>query len=89
MEEKIKRIIALALQLNPSRTQQEVTGSKPTVFVDFYGHVGQVEVRVYKNGWKPYADWDFCVSFDAEEDRTISHKKADRCIEYLLSLIHI
>jgi hypothetical protein len=41
----------LALLLNPADTQRNVTGHKPTVFVEFSGHVSLIKVRVYETGW--------------------------------------
>lgn len=85
MEDKLKRILDLALKLNPSETRREVTGSKPTIFVEFSGHVGTVCVRVYRNGWKPYADTDCSWEFSVDATETISIK-IDQCIGYLESL---
>lgn len=85
MGDKLKRILDLALKLNPSETKREVTGSKPTIFVEFSGHVGTVYVRVYRNGWKPYADPDCSWEFSVDATKTI-FRKIDQCIGYLESL---
>ena len=49
--EIVKQIFNLALALNPNDTIQEKTGGKPTVFVNFSGHVTGIDVRIYRNGW--------------------------------------
>ena len=49
--EIVKQIFNLALAVNPNDTIQDKTGGKPTVFVNFRGHVAGVDVRIYRNGW--------------------------------------
>ena len=49
--EIVKQIFNLALAVNPNDTIQDKTGGKPTVFVNFSGHVAGVDVRIYRNGW--------------------------------------
>ena len=49
--EIVKRIFNLALAINANKTKQSTTGNKPTVFVDFSGHVAVVDVSIYRNGW--------------------------------------
>ena len=51
--EIVKQIFNLALAINPNDTTQDKTGGKPTVFVNFSGHVAGVDVRIYRNGWAP------------------------------------
>lgn len=43
--------------------KQKITGNLPTAFFNFSGHVGWVEVLVYKNGWSSSANVDvMCIS---------------------------
>ena len=56
--EIVKQIFNLALAINPNDTTQDRTGEKPTVFVNFSGHVAGVDVRIYPNGWSPSNDVD-------------------------------
>lgn len=49
--EIVKQIFALALAINPNDTKQDTTGNKPTVFVNFGGHIAGVEVEIYHDGW--------------------------------------
>ena len=54
--EIVKQIFNLALAVNPNDTTQDKTGEKPTVFVNFSGHVAGIAVRIYRNGWSPSRD---------------------------------
>lgn len=56
--EIVKQIFALALAINPNDTIQDKTGGKPTVFVNFSGHVTGIDVRIYRNGWSSSRDVD-------------------------------
>ena len=49
--EIVKQIFSLALAINANKTKQSITGNKPTVFVNFSGHVAGVDVSIYRNGW--------------------------------------
>ena len=61
--EIVKQIFNLALAINPNDTIQDKTGGKPTVFVNFSGHVAGVDVRIYLNGWS--------LSPDVESEKII------------------
>ena len=56
--EIVKQIFNLALAVNPNDTIQDKTGGKPTVFVNFSGHVAGIDVRIYRNGWSSSRDAD-------------------------------
>ena len=57
--EQIHRLLDLALDINGLEPRkQTITGNLPTVFFEFYGHVGWVEIRVYSAGWAPGKDTD-------------------------------
>ena len=45
MEELLQKIILKAYEVNKN--------TKHTIFVCFYGHVNQIEIYIYLNGWKP------------------------------------
>lgn len=49
--QKVSEIMELAVNFNSSETRQEITGGKPTFFVEFYGHICSLEVRVYVDGY--------------------------------------
>lgn len=51
IKKKVLEIMALALEFNCKPTKQEFTGNKPTIFVEFAGHVCELDVRICEDGW--------------------------------------
>lgn len=49
--QKISRIFDLALKLNETPTEQEITGEKPTIFVRFSGHIAACNLYIHSNGY--------------------------------------
>ena len=58
INEKVLEIMAVALEFNGKPTKQELTGNKPTIFVDFAGHVCELDVGIYMDGWSSSANKD-------------------------------
>lgn len=57
--EQIHKLLDLALDINGLEArEQKITGNLPTVFFDFYGHVGRVNVRICSAGWVSGEDPD-------------------------------
>lgn len=56
---QLQKILGLCLEINPTATQKEKTGDKPTVFFHFSGHVGYVEINIYPTGWFSTQDNDY------------------------------
>lgn len=52
IKELVSGIMELAYELNYSKTRQEKTENKPTVFVKFYGHICELEINIHHKGWK-------------------------------------
>lgn len=52
VREKCLEIMDIALSINVELRSQERTGDKPTIFVEFYGHTAQLNVRFFRNGYK-------------------------------------
>lgn len=49
---KIHEALEMVLEINTTQVRsQELTGRKPTAFFSFSGHVADVDVIVYQNGW--------------------------------------
>jgi len=48
---KVLDIMQLAMLINDSPTEQELTGNKPTVFVEFSGHLTLLDVHIAPMGW--------------------------------------
>ena len=62
--EIVKQIFSLALAINANKTKQSITGNKPTVFVNFSGHVAGVDVSIYQNGWGTLDDESNITRYD-------------------------
>lgn len=63
----LHRLLDVALDVNGvDARQQKTTGYLPTVFFEYYGHIGKTCIRVHENGWYPnsHADYDEFVGFD-------------------------
>lgn len=49
---KIHEALEIVLEINTTqKREQDITGCKPTAFFSFSGHVADVDVSVYQNGW--------------------------------------
>ena len=48
--DEVLRITEKAMMYNNTPTKQEYTGDKPTFFVEFNGHCGDIDVHCYPNG---------------------------------------
>ena len=84
--DKITRIMELAMLINPTSTNKELTGDKPTVFVSFSGHCTYFCTTVLPEGWEPDYDINAGVEYyDAclEDDDEGAKKVLDKAIERL------
>jgi hypothetical protein len=97
MLEKIKRIIELAVLINPTETKRTLTDNKPTIFVSFCGHVAWLTIDIHENGYGDIAcncgcgytiaskiTKTFRIAIDnryKDEQSTV-----DECIQYLEAL---
>lgn len=66
--EKVQRIISLAMLLNPTETWRKITGSKPTVFIEFSGHVSWLRITINAMGWQTDEKPDYDVTIHLCED---------------------
>lgn len=83
---KILRVMGLALQINPQKTEYSITGDKPTVFVKFSGHIASLEVVIYQSGWgEGRENTTYRMYFEEEWDN--SENTLDRVIETLEKLL--
>lgn len=51
VRKKVLEIMELAMLINDSPTEQEYTGNKPTVFVEFSGHIAELHTHIAPEGW--------------------------------------
>lgn len=87
---KAQRILELAMKINNTPTERELTGDKPTVFVWFSGHVNMLDVEIYQKGWDKNTQSDCSYRFDLsnansddERTRRVLNKRMDNCITQL------
>lgn len=56
---QIHELLDLVLDINGLELRdQSITGNLPTVFFDFSGHVGRIDIRIYQAGWASGKDYD-------------------------------
>lgn len=83
---KVHDIMQLAMLINDSPTEQELTGNKPTIFVEFSGHISKLGVHIAPEGWFDEIetkDVDFC-EFNLTED---VNEKLDAMIKKLNAML--
>jgi hypothetical protein len=51
VRKKVLEIMELAMLINDSPTEQELTGNKPTIFVEFSGHIAELHTHIAPEGW--------------------------------------
>ncbi len=49
--QKILQIMMYATLLNDRPTKKEITDDKPTVFLDFSGHICCCDLQIHRTGW--------------------------------------
>ena len=57
IKEKVMKVIDLCFEINGGpevKRNREITGSLPTAFFDYSGHVANFYVKVFPNGWSSY-----------------------------------
>lgn len=89
VEAKIFEVVRLGLLLNPMPTQREKTMDKPTVFINFLGHVALLQISIHSNGWdtrSPYCSPDLEWEIHLEENEEIVKRQLDEAINHLTYL---
>lgn len=85
---KVSKIIELAIILNPSPTNKDDTGNKPTVFVQFSGHISILSVFIYGNGWDANDEYNSYQMYRIRlDDKSKAEVKLDEIINKLEQLI--
>lgn len=55
----LHKILDLVLDINGmQKSDKELTGEHPTVFLNFYGHIAKINVNVHNCGWEVMQDAD-------------------------------
>lgn len=67
---KIHDLLDTVLDINGiSERKKSITGTLPTVFFEFCGHIGQVSLSGYDRGWLPGARADFVTYIDLSPEK--------------------
>lgn len=57
--EQLHKLLDIVIDGNGfERRVREYTGTLPSLFFDFSGHVNSVEIRLFPDGWKTGAYWE-------------------------------
>lgn len=83
INEKIVRIMALALEISPADAPED--SGNPHVFVYYSAHCNLTEVRVWLDGWNSETDADYYEAIWGNSGEK-AHAKADGIIAYLENL---
>ncbi len=95
---KVNEIFQLCMEINGFEDRQRsITGSKPTVFFDFSGHVAGLDIRVFETGWEKEKEqerafqiylYNFFQESEGFEEEAVKYEEQiktelDNCIQYL------
>lgn len=65
---KLHELLDIALLCNGYKARKrEKTGTLPTMFFDFSGHVGTLRITLYSNGWDSDVDYDRNWTIDTDK----------------------
>ncbi len=65
---QIHDLLDIILDINGLEPRQrEKTGSQPTAFFQFSGHVAKVRIDVFENGWYTDAMWDIKTELNTDK----------------------
>lgn len=85
-KQEVMEIIDLALEVNSLNVRKQgVSGSLPTAFIKFYGHVAELEVSVNENGWEDYERADRRFAFNTAEP--LDQEQMTEYLQYTEELI--
>ena len=84
--DSVKTLLALVLETNGyEERQRKYTGTLPTVFFDYSGHVNTLFIRIHKDGWKSGENHD--GAWDIDLNKPIPGETLDSIAEYCASCL--
>ena len=84
--DSVKTLLALVLETNGYEERQRTyTGTLPTVFFDYSGHVNTLFIRIHKDGWKSGENHD--GAWDIDLNKPIPGETLDSIAEYCASCL--
>ena len=82
----VTTLLALVLATNGYEIRKRpYTGTLPTVFFEYSGHVNTLYLRIYKDGWQSGEDYD--RAWDINLNKPIPGKTLDSIAEYCTSCL--
>lgn len=88
IKDKVLHILDLAVRFNDSETRQDITGKKPTIFVNFSGHICGLSVNICLEGYSPECNFfDQYLSLIAYLDEENAERELDGIIKTLELII--
>lgn len=86
-KKQFKYICGLAMSVNgPEKRQAGYTGSLPTVFISFSGHVATLTFQIHESGWKS-GDRETLKEFSLKTDSNFDQAKYNEAVAYFKQLI--
>lgn len=82
VKEKILKIMALCLEINPPEIE-DIGQKKTAVFFNWSPHCNVLHVYVHLNGWKAGGDWQFDFSINVQRNP----EKLDEIIKTLEEIL--
>lgn len=71
--EQLHKLLDIVLDGNGFEHRgRQRTGTLPTLFFDFSGHVNNLSIRLYEDGWETdahYQDYDFYLDYDITDEK--------------------
>lgn len=84
--DSVKTLLALALETNGyEKRQRNYTGTLPTVFFEYLGHVNSLILRIHKDGW--VSDHNDDKEWWITLDEPIPDKTMESILEYCASCL--
>lgn len=82
----VATVLALVLATNGYEERQRIyTGTLPTVFFDYSGHVNTLFIRIHKDGWKSCENYD--RAWDIKLNKPIPEETLASIAEYCASCL--
>lgn len=78
--EQLHKLLDIVIDGNGfEHRKREYTGTLPTLFFDFSGHVNNLSIRLYEDGWETGAhhqDYDFYLDYDITDEKVETFRAA-------------
>ena len=80
--EQLHKLLDIVIDGNSfERRDREITGTLPSLFFDFSGHVNYAQIRLYPDGWKPGA-------YQEEYEFKLENDISDKAVETIRAAVN-